>query len=70
MYYWHGTIKISKEAPMPNGGEGGASKNNAAPGPGVGGVVVGGMAMTGAWATFANMIAALGVLAFVNVIVL
>ncbi|KAG0282974.1 hypothetical protein BGZ96_012656 [Linnemannia gamsii] len=70
MYYWHGAIKISKEAHIPNGGEGGASKNNAAPGSGAGAVVVGVMATTGAWATLANMMAALGVLAFVNVVVL
>lgn len=70
MYYWHGAIKISKDALITNGGESVASKNNAAPGSGAGVAVVGVMATTGAWATFANMMAALGVLAFVNVVVL
>ncbi|KAF9551761.1 hypothetical protein EC957_004084 [Mortierella hygrophila] len=64
MYYWRGVLKLSNDAPVNNGG--GAS-SNAAPSAGVGTGVVGVM---GAWTTFANMMTALGVLAFLNVVAL
>ena len=65
MYYWRGALKLSNDAPATNGG-GGAS-NNAAPSVGV---VTGVVGVMGAWATFANMMIALIVLAFVNIVAL
>ncbi|KAK3831149.1 MAG: hypothetical protein J3R72DRAFT_455101 [Linnemannia gamsii] len=69
MYYWRTSIRISNNAPgggtvggSGGGGSGGGASNNA--------VVAGVAGMTGAWATFANMMTALTVLAFVNVVVL
>ncbi|KAF9326215.1 hypothetical protein BGZ91_002064 [Linnemannia elongata] len=65
MYYWRGALKLSNDAPTNNGG--GSTSSNAAPCAGVGAGVVGVM---GAWATFANMMTALGVMAVVNVVAL
>ncbi|KAG9066977.1 hypothetical protein KI688_012889 [Linnemannia hyalina] len=68
MYYWRGVLKLSNDAPVTNGGGGsGGASSNAAPSAGVGTGVVGVM---GAWTTFANMMTALGVLAFLNVVAL
>ncbi|KAF9147338.1 hypothetical protein BG015_011041 [Linnemannia schmuckeri] len=71
VYYWRGALKLSNDAPVVNGnggGDGTGASNNAAPSAGVGAGGV--MMMTGAWAAFANMMTALGVLAFVNIIML
>ncbi|KAF9122488.1 hypothetical protein BGW39_009708 [Mortierella sp. 14UC] len=71
IYYWRTNIRISNDAPASgnagasgsggNGGGGGAS-NNA--------VIAGVTGMTSAWTTFAKMMTALTLLAFVNVVVL
>ncbi|KAG0279083.1 hypothetical protein BGZ95_002314 [Linnemannia exigua] len=64
VYYWRANIRISNDASAGGnaGGRGGGASSNA--------VVTGVTGITGAWTTLANMMTALTVLAFVNVVVL
>ncbi|KAG0205248.1 hypothetical protein BGX33_008018 [Mortierella sp. NVP41] len=67
VYYWRGAIKLSNDTPAPGGANGNGASNNAVAGGGVIGGVAGVMS---AWTIFVNMMAALAILAFVNVVAL